>query len=218
LLATGAELRAAGDPLLPGQIYESNRAALAAMACRVGARPQLFPIVKDEPAATCAALERAFADCDLVVTTGGVSVGEMDLVKSALENLQGDLAFWRVAIRPGKPFAFGRWRDKLLFGLPGNPVSALVTFWLLVRPALLRLQGAADCSPPVRTGVLTEPLANRGDRTHFVRVKVDGNQVSSAGLQASHALGSLARAEGLVELPTQTTLAAGSVVSVLMWE
>ena len=201
----------------PGQIYESNRVALAMMASQAGAAPQVRPLVPDEPAATAAALEQAFADDDLVVTTGGVSVGEHDLVKRAFTDLGGELAFWRVAIKPGKPFAFGRWRGKLLFGLPGNPVSALVTFWLLVRPALMRLQGAADCSPPTQPGILAEALTNPGDRTHFVRVVVETTGVRSAGRQASHALASLARSDGLVEVGPQTTLAMGAAVTVLTW-
>jgi molybdopterin molybdotransferase len=217
LLATGSELREAGEALDPGQIYESNRVALAMLASQAGAAPQVRPLVPDEPAATAAALEQAFADDDLVVTTGGVSVGEHDLVKRAFTDLGGELAFWRVAIKPGKPFAFGRWRGKLLFGLPGNPVSALVTFWLLVRPALMRLQGAADCSPPTQPGILAEALTNPGDRTHFVRVVVETTGVRSAGRQASHALASLARSDGLVEVGPQTTLAMGAAVTVLTW-
>ena len=107
----------------------------------------------------------------------------------------------------------------LLFGLPGNPVSALVTFLLLVRPALLRWQGAKDVSLPAHPGVLAEPLANPGERRHFMRVKVDpAGKVQSAGLQASHVLSSLAAANGLVDVPANTTLAAGSAVTVLRWD
>src|SRR5205085_6353606 len=134
-------------------------------------------------------LERALGECDAVITCGGVSVGEMDFVKSAFEQLGGELAFWKVAIKPGRPFVFGRRAEKFLFGLPGNPVSALVTFLLLVRPALLRWQGAADISLPAHSGVLAEPLANPGARRHFIRVKVDAEgRVFSAGTQASHLL------------------------------
>jgi len=153
------------------------------------------------------------------VTSGGVSVGEMDFLKPALEQISGRLEFWKVAMKPGRPFAFGRYQGKLLFGLPGNPVSALVTFLLLVRPALLRWQGATDVSLPAHPGVLAEALANPGERRHFMRVKVDptGN-VQLAGLQASHVLSSLAAANGLVDVPPQTTLAAGSAVTVFRWE
>lgn len=218
LLATGSELREAGKPLGPGQIYESNRAALAVLARQAGALPLLMPLVKDESKATRRALARAFASADLVVTSGGVSVGDLDLVKSAFGEIGGRLAFWKVAIRPGKPFVFGLWRERPLFGLPGSPASAFVTFLLLVRPALARLQGAADCALPARPGVLAEPLKNHGDRAHFARVCCDAGQVRLAGAQGSHLLGSLARANGLVEVPPQTFLAIGVEVSVISWD
>jgi molybdopterin molybdotransferase len=219
LLATGSELREPGQPLGPGQIYEGNRAALAALVRGAGAVPRVFPLVADTPEATRSALAEALAQCDAVVSTGGVSVGELDFVKAALADLGGSLEFWRVAIKPGRPFVFGRWREKLLFGLPGNPVSALVTFLLLVRPALLRWQGASEIALPAFPGLLAEPLANPGVRPHFLRVRVDGaGQVYSAGLQASHALSSLAAANGLVEVPPQTTLPRSSRVTVMKWE
>ena len=219
LLATGSELTEPGQPLAPGRIYESNRLALAALIKRAGAVPKVFPLVADALAATAPALADAFDQCDAVVTSGGVSVGEMDFLKRAFEQIGGKLQFWKVAIKPGRPFVFGRLRGKLLFGLPGNPVSALVTFLLLVRPALLRWQGATDVSLPAHPGVLAEPLANPGERRHFMRVKVDpAGKVRSAGIQASHVLSSLAAANGLVDVPANTTLPAGTAVSVLRWE
>ena len=228
LLATGSELvEPAGETptlpgsneLAPGQIYESNRAALAPLVASAGGIPTAFPIVADDPAATRAALERAFSQCDIVVTCGGVSVGEMDFVKSAFEDLGGQLEFWKVAIRPGRPFVFGRKGEKFLFGLPGNPVSAVVTFLVLVRPALLRWQGAAQTALPSSSAILAEPLSNHGNRRHFVRVLLDEKgEVRSAGAQGSHILSSLALAHGLVDLPPETTLPAGTVVHVLHWE
>ena len=219
LLATGSELRAAGQPLAAGQIYESNRAVLAPLLAQAGAIPRTYPLVPDTLAATRAALERAFAECDVVVTSGGASVGELDFVKQAFVELGGEQEFWKVAVKPGKPFVFGRWRGKFLFGLPGNPVSALVTFLLLVRPALLRWQGASDVRLPAHPGVLAEPLVNRGDRRHFMRVCVDAaGSVRSAGPQASHRLGSLAESNALVDVPPATTLPAGATVPVLRWE
>ena len=168
---------------------------------------------------TSAALADAFHQCDAVVTTGGVSVGQMDFVKRAFEQIGGELEFWKVAIRPGRPFVFGQRGGKLLFGLPGNPVSAFVTFLLLVRPALLRWQGAIQVSLPAHPGVLAEPLVNGGERRHFLRVKVDAaGRVWSAGVQASHSLNSLAGANGLVEVPAGCTLAAGATVPVLCWD
>lgn len=218
LLATGSELREVGSPLAPGQIYESNRMMLAAALRQIGAEPRVYPIVSDTLEATSAALARAFGECDAVITSGGVSVGEFDFVKAAFEQLGGAMNFWKVAVKPGKPFVFGQLNGKPLFGLPGNPVSALVTFLLLVRPALLKMHGARAVELPAHPGVLSEPLVNRGDRRHFIRVKVEPDgQVRSAGMQASHALGALAVANGLVDVPAQTTLPAGSTVRVLRW-
>ncbi|MEK7676542.1 MAG: gephyrin-like molybdotransferase Glp [Verrucomicrobiota bacterium] len=219
LLATGSELREGGQTLAPGQIYESNRVALAALLDRLGAVPRSFPLVKDTLHDTRSALETAFAECDAVVSSGGVSVGEWDFVKKAFQEMGGELDFWKVAIKPGKPFVFGRWRDKFLFGLPGNPVSAMVTFLLLVRPAILRFQGARHLALPAHPGVLIAPIVNVGDRRHFVRVTVNGRaEVRLSGVQASHILSSLAEANGLVDVPAQTTLPAGSPIQVLRWE
>jgi len=219
MLATGSELREAGEGLESGQIYESNRVGLVALARDAGGLARIFPLVPDNPESVRSALENAFNETDAVVTSGGVSVGEMDLVKSALENAGGAVQFWRVAVKPGRPFVFCHYAGKLLFGLPGNPVSALVTFMLLVRPALLRWQGLADVSLIANPGVLREPLANPGQRRHFMRVKVDrhGN-VSSAGIQASHILSSLEAANGLVDVPPGTTLQPGTNVQVIRWD
>ncbi|HEX4265285.1 MAG TPA: gephyrin-like molybdotransferase Glp [Verrucomicrobiae bacterium] len=219
LLATGSELKEAGSALAPGQIYESNRAALAPLIALAGGVPKIFPIIPDSTEATRAALSRASSECDVVITCGGVSVGEMDFVKSAFEEQGGQLQFWKVAIKPGKPFVFGRHGEKLLFGLPGNPVSAFVTFLLLARPALLRWQGAARVDLSASSGVLTEPFSNPDKRRHFMRVAVDEKGgVRSAGTQASHVLSSLALANGLVDVPPETTLSAGMTVQVLRWE
>jgi len=219
LLATGSELKEPGETLAPGQIYECNRTGLAPLVERSGAIAKIFPIVPDLAGATRAALERALGECDVLLTCGGVSAGEMDYVKSAFEQLGGSLQFWKVAIKPGKPFAFGRRADKFLFGLPGNPVSALVAFLLLARPALLRWQGPAGITLPAWPGVLAEPLANPGSHRHFMRVAMDGaGHVRSTGMQASHVLSSFAPANGLVDVAPQTTLTAGTTVPVLRWD
>jgi molybdopterin molybdotransferase len=219
LLATGSELIEPGEALMPGQIYESNRIGLAALVRQAGGIPIVFPIVPDALDATRSALTEAFNQCDVVITSGGVSVGEMDFVKRALAEVGGDLQFWKVAIRPGRPFVFGRSGKKFLFGLPGNPVSALVTFLLLVRPALLRWQGATDTSLPVRPGILAESLVNPDQRRHFHRVKVDAaGDVRAAGIQASHILSSMVAANGLLDLPPRTTLDAGTRVNVIWIE
>ena len=219
LLATGAELKEPGQSIEPGQIYESNRLVLSALARRAGAVPRQFPLIPDALAPTSKALADALDACDAVVTSGGVSVGEMDFVKHAFEQIGGELHFWKVSMRPGRPLAFGQWRGKLFFGLPGNPVSAFATFLLLVRPALLRWQGGVHVDLPRHPGVLAEPLVNDGARRHFMRVRVDREgRVLSAGTQASHVLASLAAADGLVDVPPQATLAAGTTVPVLRWD
>jgi molybdopterin molybdotransferase len=218
LVATGNELGEPGSPLGASQIFESNRLALAALATQAGAVPKVFPLVKDTLPETMRALADAFRECDAVVTSGGVSVGEHDLVKAALVELGGELNFWRVAIKPGKPFALGQFQGKLLFGLPGNPVSAFVTFLLLVRPALLRFQGARELQLPISMGILAEPLLNNGDRRHFLRVYQDrAGQVRPSGKQASHLLFSLAHANGLVDLPPNSSLPTGAPVGVFRW-
>lgn len=215
VLATGSELREAGRPLTSGQIYESNRAMLVPLIARAGGTPKIYPLIRDTLDATRAALEEALQECDIIVTSGGVSVGEMDFVKAAFESLGGELQFWRVAIRPGKPFVFGRMGNKFLFGLPGNPVSAFVTFLLLARPALLRWQGAEEVFLPQQRGVLAEAFGNAGERRHFMRVRMDAaGKVYSAGKQASHVMSSLAGANGLLDLPAGANLPAGTEVSV----
>ena len=219
LLATGSELAESGRALQPGQIYESNRVMLASLVKRAGAQPDIFPLVPDTMEATRCSLEEALTRCDAAITTGGVSVGEFDFVKAAFELMGGTLNFWKVSIKPGKPFVFGRAGKKLLFGLPGNPVSALVTFLLLVRPALARMQGASEEGLFACPGTLSAPLANTADRRHFMRVFQDqGGRVRSVGTQASHLLSSVANANGLVDVPPRTTFASGANVSVLRWD
>ena len=219
LLATGNELREPGQPLEAGAIYESNRLGLAGLARQAGALPKIYPLVQDDLGATQAALELAFSECDVVISTGGVSVGEMDWVKAAFAAMGGRLHFWTVSIRPGKPFAFGCWKEKFLFGLPGNPVSALVTFLLLARPALLKLQGAREVLTRTIPATLSEPLANKAGRRHFMRVTLDERGVArSAGAQSSHILSAMARADGLVDVPPKATLSAGAVVEVIPWD
>jgi molybdopterin molybdotransferase len=219
LLATGNELREAGRPLEAGAIYESNRAGLAALARQAGAVPKIYPLVPDDLAATKEALELALSECDVVISTGGVSVGEMDWVKAAIAAIGGQVDFWTVSMKPGKPFAFGRWKEKLLFGLPGNPVSALVSFLLLARPALLRLQGALEVWPRTIPATLSEPLANHGERRHFMRVTLDERGgARSAGQQSSHILSAMARADGLVDVPPNSTFSAGTIVAVIPFD
>jgi len=219
LVATGSELQEAGQPLQPGAIYESNRLMLSVMAQQAGAIATTLPPISDDLEVTKSALKQAFAHSDVVVTTGGVSVGEMDWVRTAFTEIGGQLEVSNVAMKPGKPFAFGHREGKLFFGLPGNPVSALVTFFLLARPALLRLQGARDVLPPRHLATLAGALENPGGRRHFMRVTLDPDgRARSAGKQASHILSATARSHGLVDVPPNTTLPAGAVVRVLRWD
>ena len=218
ILANGSELRPPGMELAEGQIFESNTAMLAALVRRFGGEPIFTRCVADEAPLLREALLEAFAVADLVITVGGASVGDHDLVKPVFTALGGQLDLWRVALKPGKPFCFGRLEGECLLGLPGNPVSAFVTAVLLVQSALRRLQGAADCEPPATLGILAAPFANPDRRRHFVRVVTDAaGRVRPAGPQASHRLGSLAAADGLVDVPPESTLAEGAVVRVLRW-
>jgi molybdopterin molybdotransferase len=229
ILATGSELREPGQSLAPGQIYESNRPAIATLVRKAGAIARVYPLVTDVLEATQIALSSAFKECDMVITSGGVSVGEMDFVKQALASLGGELQFWKVAIKPGRPFVFARLPcsnnrlssvdHKLFFGLPGNPVSALVTFLLLVRPAILRWQGASNVALARHSAVLAEPLENQGERRHYMRVRISSDgKCRSAGTQASHILSSFAAANGLVDIPPRTVFAEGTTVEVLGWD
>jgi len=140
ILPTGDELVPFGAPLGPGKIYESNSHALAAAVVEAGGEPVLLPVARDDARALARGLDAA-RGCDVLVTNGGVSVGARDLVRAALEEAGAETSFWRVAMRPGKPFTFGRWGRALTFGLPGNPASALVTFELFARPAIRALGG-----------------------------------------------------------------------------
>ena len=215
LVATGSELVEPPGELQPGEIYESNRDMLVSLVDKANGLPTPYPIVPDMLEDTMTTLEQAFADNDAVLTCGGVSVGDHDHVKPAIEQLGGSLDFWKVAVKPGKPFVLGQVGGKPVFGMPGNPVSALVTYLLLVRPALLNMQGAAEWRLAKRPGCLVDELANKGDRRHFVRVTIDDHGlVRSVGGQHSHMLGSLAKANGLVDLPPGTRLAKGDPVNV----
>ena len=218
ILASGDELVEPGQPLAPGKIYESNRTLVATLVNSAGARPIILPLVPDNLEKTKQAIESAYTNHDLVITTGGVSVGEFDFIKDAFTAIGGTIDHWKVAIRPGKPFVYGRLNSKHLFGLPGNPVSALVTFLLLVRPALLKLLGARETDLPRVTGELTEPLHNPGDRRHFIRCRWQSGKVTPAGRQGSHLLGALGAANCLVDIPPATRLAVGSLVTAQLWE
>jgi molybdopterin molybdotransferase len=219
LLPTGSELRRPGERLAPGEIHESNTTMLAAQVASAGGLPEPLDPVADDPAATRAALERALA-ADVAITSGGVSVGEHDLVRSTLAALGAEEVFWRVAVRPGKPVAFGVRGRTLVFGLPGNPVSSLVGFELFVRPALLALQGARDPGPHYRTGRLAAAAAQGAEREELLRARVraqDGGPVlEPRGGQSSHMIVRAAAADALVRVPRGSgELPAGAPVRYL---
>jgi molybdopterin molybdotransferase len=207
VLATGSELRRPGEPLAPGQIYESNTFALAAQAASAGARVELCETVADDEAATRAAIARGL-ELDVLLTSGGVSVGTHDLVRDALAALGAEQVFWRVAVKPGKPIAFGVRGSTLFFGLPGNPVSSLVGFELFVRPALEALQGVREPGPHWLPGLLARSVAQGEGRDELVRARssVAGGAVVLEPLdgQESHMIVRSSAADALVLVPRGT--------------
>ncbi|HEY5143039.1 MAG TPA: gephyrin-like molybdotransferase Glp [Solirubrobacteraceae bacterium] len=215
VLATGDELRPPGAALEPGQIHNSNLVTLAALAEREGCAVALAQQVPDDPAATRAAIAQAIAAADVVILSGGVSVGPHDHVKPALEALGVQERFWRVALRPGKPTWFGVTGDTLVFGLPGNPVSAMVTFLLFARPAIAAIEGVVDAAVPghVRLG---EPLPRDPRRDECARVRIADGLAYATGPQGSHVLSSMALADGLAVVPRgEGELPAGTEVELL---
>jgi len=204
ILSTGDEVVEVGPPLRSGQIRNSNGWTLAAMARQWGAVPVPLGIARDTVADLSAKLAAA-RDADLIVTSGGVSLGDFDLVKDVLR-AEGEVAIWQVRMKPGKPLAFGRVGGRPLLGLPGNPVAAAVSFLLFGRPAILKMLGRRDLAPPSVDATLLEPLDNRGQRRHYVRARVergvDGALTArTAGEQGAGVLSSLARANGLLVVP-----------------
>jgi molybdopterin molybdotransferase len=201
VLATGSELRAPGEPLEAGQIYESNSVLVAAQAAQAGAIATVLPSAADDEAATRAALAAGLAG-DVLVTSGGVSVGEHDLVRAGLVELGAEEVFWRVAVKPGKPVAFSVRNGTLVFGLPGNPVSSLVAFELFVRPALAALQGARDPGPGYLSARLGRSVRRAPERDALVRARtrVDdhGVHVDPVDGQDSHMITRAAGADALV--------------------
>jgi molybdopterin molybdotransferase len=209
VLSTGTELRAPGEPLGPGQIYESNGAMLAAIFETAGTIVERIGPVADDESEHRAALERGL-EADVLVSSGGVSVGPHDLVRRILAELGVEEDFWGVAVRPGKPLAFSTLGRKLVFGLPGNPVSSLVSAELFVRPALLALQGATAPGPHWQTGLLAVPIRRNPARDSLVRARRDGDRLEALSGQESHMIVRAAAADALVLVPAgEGELAAG---------
>jgi molybdopterin molybdotransferase len=217
VLTTGSELVAPGRPLRPGEVYEANGLMLAAALAAAGAEVVAVSPVADDGAALRAALEPGLA-ADVLVTSGGVSVGEHDLVRAIERELGVEEVFWRVAIKPGKPISFGVRGDTLVFGLPGNPVSALVGCELFVTPALRALQGVCEPLPRFEPGRLAAPLHRNEDRDEFVRARVRPKDevvlLEPILGQESHMISRSAAADALVHLPRGNgELAEGASVS-----
>jgi len=217
VVATGSELVAPGVPLAPGQIYESNTLMLAAALAVGGAEIVSKPSVPDDEASLQEAIENAL-EADVLVTSGGVSVGEHDLVREVARALGVEELFWRVAIKPGKPLAFGTRGPTLVFGLPGNPVSALVSAELFVKPALRALQGMPEPLPRFEPGRISSDLRRNPERDEFVRARTrlaaDAVVLEPLRGQESHMIASASSADALVHVPRgNDEITTGSVVS-----
>ncbi len=222
IVSTGTELRRPGESLAPGQIYEANAVMLASLLARAGADVRTLAAVGDDDDAHRDALERGL-DADVLVTSGGVSVGPHDLVRRIEAELGVEEVFWRVAVKPGKPIAFGVRGRTLVFGLPGNPVSALVCCELFVRPAVLALQGATAPGPAFSVGRLGAAVRRNDVRDELVRARSrlgdDGVVLEPVRGQESHMIARAAAADALVLVPRgDSELAAGDVVRYLRLE
>ncbi|KON80893.1 molybdopterin molybdotransferase MoeA [Azoarcus sp. PA01] len=221
--STGDELASIGKPLAPGEVYDSNRYTLFGALSRLGCDMLDMGVVPDNPAALEAAFRGASADADVILTSGGVSVGEADFIRELVNRL-GEVAFWKIDIKPGRPMAFGRVGDAWLFGLPGNPVAVLVTFYQFVQDALLVLSGVSPLPEPalfeVRCG---EAIRKQAGRREFLRGQlqtVDGRQtVRLAGAQGSGVLRSMSEANCFIVLAEERgDVAAGEAVTVQVFD
>ena len=231
VFSTGDEILSLGEAPRPGAVYDSNRYTLFGLLTRLGVQVIDLGAVPDDPARIAATLRSAAQQADAIITSGGVSAGDADHTRSMLHKL-ADVAFWRVAVQPGRPLAVGRIRPPgvdagpgaLLFGLPGNPVAVMVAFLAFVRPALLRMMGHTRAQPPLLRATTTEALRKRPGRTEYQRGIVatapDGSlQVRSTGNQGSGVLSSMVRANGLIVLESDRgPVAAGEVVDVMVFE
>lgn len=219
ILATGDELVSIDQPLPPGRIYNSNSYSVAALVIRYGGVPKLLGIASDTEDSLVSKLHMAL-ESDMLITTGGVSLGDYDLVKDVLAK-EGEISFWRVRMKPGKPLAFGRIKGKPLLGLPGNPVSSMVTFELFARPAMLKMMGKQNLTKPTIEATLTDNIINSDGRRVFARAVVEkrGDEYFTqlTGPQGSGILTSMSLARGLVIVPEdKARLERGDKVEVMM--
>ena len=221
--STGDEILSLGEPLREGAVYDSNRYTVHGLLTRLGCEVIDLGVVRDEPALLEQAFRTAAARADAIITSGGVSVGEADFTKAMMKQL-GDVAFWKIAMRPGRPMAVGRIGDAVLFGLPGNPVAVMVTFLAFVRPALLRMMGARATEPVLLKARSAEAVRKKPGRTEYQRGIVTragdgGLEVSTTGNQGSGVLSSMVQANGLIVLHHgQGNIAAGEPVDVMMFD
>jgi len=224
--STGDEILSLGEPPREGAVYDSNRYTVFGLLTRLGCEVIDMGVVRDQPEALEAAFVQAALQADAIITSGGVSVGEADYTKAMMKKL-GDVAFWKIAMRPGRPMAVGRILDPkptVLFGLPGNPVAVMVTFLAFVRPALLQMMGCSRSAPPLLKARSTEAIRKRPGRTEYQRGIVsttpDGSlQVATTGNQGSGVLSSMVRATGLIVLHhAQGNVAIGDEVSVMVFD
>lgn len=221
--STGDEILSLGEAPREGAVYDSNRYTVHGLLARLGCEVIDFGVVRDEPALLEAAFTKAAAQADAIITSGGVSVGEADFTKAMMKKL-GDVAFWKVAMRPGRPMAVGRIGKAALFGLPGNPVAVMVTFLAFVRPALLRMMGAKAQPVPLLRAKSQEAMRKKPGRTEYQRgivsTAADGSlQVRTTGNQGSGVLSSMVQANGLIVLHHgQGNVAVGDEVDVMMFE
>ena len=220
--ATGDELASIGTPLKEGEIYNSNRYTVHGMLARLGVDAIDMGVVRDDPSQLEKAFRQASEKADVVITTGGVSVGEADFIKQMMAKL-GEVLFWKIAMRPGRPMAFGRIGDAFLFGLPGNPVAVMVTFYQFVRDALLHLSGRSDAPFPLLQAVAAENMRKVPGRTEYQRGVIfkDGLQwkVRTTGQQGSGVLRSMSEANCFIVLEHERgSIKAGEPVSVQLFE
>jgi len=221
VLATGNELVEVGAPLPPGHIYNSNSYSVSALVKRHGGIPRVLGIARDDVDSLRGMLAAA-ADADMIITTGGVSMGDYDLVKEVLAT-EGEISFWQVRMKPGKPLAFGKIGGVPHLGLPGNPVSSMVSFEVFARPALYKMQGRTDLDSPMVTAVLQDGVVNRDRRRVFTRVVLSGDsggyRAALTGPQGSGILTSMTRGNGLAIIPEdRDAVAAGESVRVILFD
>ena len=221
--STGDEVLSLGDAMREGAVYDSNRFTVFGLLTRMGCQVVDMGVVRDDPVLLEQAFSKASENADVIITSGGVSVGEADFTKAMMKKL-GDVAFWKIAMRPGRPMAVGRLGKCILFGLPGNPVAVMVTFLAFVKPALLHLMGGTASTTPYLRAKSAVALRKKPGRTEyqrgFVRTLSDGTlQVEAAGNQGSGVLRSMVEANGLIVLHHhQSSVAAGDEVDVMMFE